>query len=197
MFKVEPVFCEISTFDKTYSDSFNIDFKYFPFYDRKKKKYDYSQYNIQEGYLQTKISIAPDFKCFCTNTFQGGLCYHIIRILNDEYKLPKHIIYYLHMAELKTTLNDLIDSNSNPNIFLNRLEDVLFEKFKNDHGDCPICANHMYEKGKIAQLFKCSNCNNYVHSKCMSNWYNKKLVKPQLNQKVEKNGCPFCRQKLT
>jgi len=181
-----PVFCEFDNFERKISN-FRMDFIYNKVMKKRKKKPPVQQpgcYNIRDGFLVIQLDFTKSLKCPC-GSYVDGICKHIYIILKKEWKLDDCIIFYINYKDMKQQFSKMIKENeTNINYKLNLHLDELFEDL--------CCSCHDPLNTKLPKLFKCKKCSNRIHTDCMQKWYNAK-VDPKTK---ERNGCPFCREKL-
>ena len=121
------------------------------------------QYIIKDGYISYIITIVPEIKCQCCN--YGTICYHILYVLIEIYRLTDLNILYFHKTYQKFI--DLHQKQNDVNINKTLMDYITTDVLDHNCGVC-LC------KIKIRDdLFECRECRKYAHSKCINKWFQK------------------------
>ena len=146
-----------------YNKRYVLDIQY------KKKKV--KNFYLKDGIIKIKINL-PNLNCnFCKLNSE---CSHIYFIYYEFYKIPINIIPILFCNNFNEYTNQIFKTND---FDINKFYDSCVSYLNSN--DCCYCLDKL---GSDTNLWKCNNCNNLIHYKCIKEWINKK------------NECPLCKQ---
>lgn len=142
---------------------------------------------MKVGFFKFSVRTQPHLCCDMCNidAYNDDMCSHMLYLLSFHLKLSDFVIGHLCIPEIYDEFSKMLTET----IKNTDLEEKIMNYFKGKI--CGICHTDLSNKKGGFNLFYCNKCRNFVHSKCMDAWMNKK-IKSAPN--IEK-GCIYCKNK--
>ena len=119
---------------------------------------------VRDGFVKIFYNLDQLYCNYC----RSNECYHIYFIFNEFYKIQSNVIPFIFCSKFEYSFQNF-DLNEFYKYTLKYLESL----------ECCYCLDELSKK---CELWKCNNCKNLIHQKCINEWIK------------QKNDCPLCKQ---